>query len=155
MDQKAPLTALAEGRKYVIKKEWDTPDTVSYTYEFPGNFTVTFMNTYVSSVSDGAIEFRGTKGTLKIDRRYLAVYPEGVKWVPGTSLPEPEILMRSEHDGTRDHLQNFLDCMRSRKSPNAPVGAAHEAARTCHLGNIALRRGQKVTWDSKREKVVL
>jgi len=41
-------------------------------------------------------------------------------------------------------MRNFLDCLRSRKEPNAPVRLCASAARTAHLGNQALRKGAKV-----------
>jgi hypothetical protein len=42
-------------------------------------------------------------------------------------------------------MKNFLDCVRSRKQPAAPVAAGVSAARAAHLGNQALRRGARVT----------
>ena len=70
-----------------------------------------------------------------------------MKWAPGKNAPEPEILVRSEHDGTLDHVKNFLDCVRNRKTPSAPIQAGHEAARTGWIANLALKRGAKVNWD--------
>ena len=62
--------------------------------------------------------------------------------------------MRSEGDGTVDHVMNFLECMRSRKTPNAPIQAGFEAARTSWIGNMALRRGMKVAWDASRNRAL-
>jgi hypothetical protein len=62
--------------------------------------------------------------------------------------------VRSEHDGTLDHVKNFLDCVRSRKTPNAPIRIGNEAARTSWIGDIALKRGAKVSWDAKNGRVV-
>jgi predicted dehydrogenase len=152
MGQSAPLTATTTGQLYDFK--WDAPDTITSVYEFPGNFMVAFTGAYNHSVDDGGIEFRGSQATLKIDREHLAVYSEDQKWVPGTMEPEPEIFVRSEHDGTLDNVGNFLDCVRSRKTPNANIHVGFEAARTSWLGNIALKRGMKTVWDSMKGKVV-
>ncbi len=148
MGQPAPKTASTTGDLYLMN--WQCPDTITAVYEFPVNFTVTFTGALNNSVDDGGIEFRGTDATLKVDRTRLAVYPEGVKWASGTQAPEPEIFVRSEHDGTIDHVRNFLDCVRSRKTPNAPIQAGFEAARTSWLGNIALKRGMKTVWDATK-----
>ncbi len=51
------------------------------------------------------------------------------------------------------HLQNWLDCIRSRKTPNAHIRVAHQAARTSHLANAALRAGHLLRWNSATEKV--
>ena len=62
-----PVTAAATGRNYNLKL-WDAPDTVTVTLEFPKNFMAAYLGTYVSRVDDGGLEFRGDRGTLKIDR---------------------------------------------------------------------------------------
>jgi predicted dehydrogenase len=152
MNQPAPQTATTTGDLYLMN--WQCPDTITTAYEYPGSFTVAFTGALNDSIDDGGIEFRGTKATLKIDRSHLAVYPEGVKWAPGSQAPPPEIFARSEHDGTIDHVKNFLDCVRTRKTPNAPVTVGFEAARASWIGNIALKRGLKTVWDAAEEKVI-
>jgi len=152
MNQPAPRTATTTGQTYIFK--WECPDAVTTALEFPGDFMVAFTGAYNCSISDGGIEFRGSEATLRIDRAHLAVYSEGVEWEPGTMAPKPEIYVRSERDGTIDHVKNFLDCVRSRKTPTAPIQAGFEAARTGWLANIALRRGSKITFDPTTNKIV-
>jgi predicted dehydrogenase len=152
MGQSAPLTATTTAQLYEFK--WDAPDVITAVFEFPGDFMVAFTGANNHSIDDGGIEFRGGKATLKIDREHLAVYSEGMKSVPGTLAPEPEIFVRAERDGTLDNVKNFLDCMRSRKTPNANIQAGFEAARTSWIGNIALKRGMKTVWDPTQGKVV-
>ena len=72
----------------------------------------------------GGIVFRGRRAMMKINRDGFAVYPEGIIAREKTQYPEPEITMRSLADGTIDHMRNFLDCVRSRKKPNADVDSA-------------------------------
>ncbi len=151
MGQPAPKTATTTGELYIMK--WQAPDTITAVYEYPGDFTVTFTGALNNGIDDGGIEFRGTEATLKIDREHLAVYPEGVKSAPSSNVPEPEIFVRAEHDGTLDHVKNFLDCVRSRKKPNASIQAGFEAARASWIGNIALKRGMKTVWDASKGKV--
>ena len=152
MGQPAPHSATTTGDVY--RMPWQAPDTLTAAYEYPGNFMVTFTGAINSSVDDGGIEFRGSEATLKIDRSHMAVYPEGARSVPGTLTPDPEILVRSERDGAIDNVKNFLDCLGSRKTPNANIHIAFEAARTSWIGNIALKRGKKVIWDASQGKAV-
>ena len=135
----APLSAVSSGHNYNIKI-WEAPDTVSTTLEFP-NFTCAYLGTYVSRVDDGGLEFRGELGTLKIDRARLAFYRDATEYARGSLTPEPEIFVRSSGDGSVSHLQNWMDCIRSRKTPNANIRVAHHAARTAHIANAALRAG--------------
>ena len=152
MDVDAPLTAAATGRNYHLKL-WEAPDTVTVTLEFPKNFMAAYLGTYVSRVDDGGLEFRGDRGTLKIDRARLAFYRDDSAYAPGSHTPEPEIFVRSSGDGTFTHMQNWLDCLRSRKRPNAHIRVAHQAARTSHLANAALRTGRQVRWNESAQKI--
>jgi predicted dehydrogenase len=152
MDVDAPLSATATGRNYNIRL-WEAPDTVNATLDFPKNFMAAYLGTYVSRVDDGGLEFRGDRGTLKIDRARLAFYRDDAAWAAGTNAPEPDIYIRSSGDGTLTHLANWLDCIRSRKTPNAHIRVAHQAARTAHIANAALRAGHLVRWNAGAETV--
>lgn len=152
MGQTAPLTATTTGDLYIMK--WQCPDTITAAFEYPGKFMVTYTGALNDSIDDGGIVFRGTKATLKIDRAHLAVYPEGIPWQPGKNYPEPELYGRSEHDGTIEHVRNFLDCLRTRKSPNANIEIGFEAARTSWIGNIAFKRGMKTVWNAAEGRAV-
>ena len=150
MDVDAPLSAVTTGHNYNIKL-WEAPDTVNTTIEFPKNFMAAYLGTYVSRVDDGGLEFRGEKGTLKVDRARLAFYRDDAVYAAGTLTPEPDIYVRSSGDGTVTHLQNWLDCIRSRKQPNAHIRVAHESARTSHIANAALKAGHAVKWNARAE----
>jgi predicted dehydrogenase len=151
MGQSAPKAATTVGALYA--NEWQCPDTMTATFEYPGDFMVTFTGAINSSVEDGGITFCGSDATLKIDRAHLALYPEAEPRVKGTMEPEPEIFMRSEHEGTLDNAANFVDCMHTRKSPNANIHVGFEAARASLIGNIALKRGMKVAWDATKGRI--
>ncbi len=153
MSQNAPLTASATGSNHYFK-HWDCPDTITAAFEYPGDFTVMYNGTMTSSVDYGGIEFRGEKGTLKIDRQRLAVYSEAEpRSDTSASLPEPEILVRSTGDGTGSHLENFLACVRSRQNPAADVRVGFAASRASHLGNVSLRRGARIRFDAATGKI--
>lgn len=49
------------------------------------------------------------------------------------------------------HLQNWIDCIKSRKRPVADVEIGHRTATVCHLGNIARWTGRRLHWDPKKE----
>jgi predicted dehydrogenase len=151
LGQPLAQTATTTGDLYLMK--WQCPDTITAVYEYPGNTMVTFTGALSNSIDDGGIVFRGTKATLKIDRAQLLVYPEGARWQDGMLYPAPEVHVRSERDGTIEHVVNFLDCMRSRKAPNANIEVGFEAARASWLGNIALKRGLKTVWNESLERV--
>ena len=150
MNVDAPLSATAIGHNYYIPL-WEAPDTVDAAIEFPSNFMAAYLGSYVTKVDDGGLEFRGDRGTLKIDRARLAFYRDDAAYAAGTNAPEPEIYVRSSGDGTLTHLQNWLECIRNRKQPNAHIRVGHQAARTSHITNAALRAGHTVRWDASSE----
>lgn len=115
------------------------PDTVTATISFDRNYTVAFDSCLLGSLEGGGIVFRGEKAMMRLNRDGFAVYPEGVKPFEATGLPDPTVEMKSTGDGTRTNVENWLECIRSRKAPNANIRAAVEAASTCQLANQSMR----------------
>jgi predicted dehydrogenase len=55
---------------------------------------------------------------------------------------------------SNDHMGNFIDCVKSRKTPICPADVGHRSASLCHLGVIAIRLGRKLSWDPAKEEFV-
>ena len=143
MGQDTPIAAGATGGRGVIP-EFEAPDTIAAAYEYPG-FTVTHNGTLIGSLDGINITFRGTDAMLKINRDGFNVYQERAPIVASTGFPAPLLSARSTGDGTIDHVNNFLDCIRTRNTPNADIRSAVAAARAAHLGNQAYRTASRVT----------
>jgi predicted dehydrogenase len=150
MDVAAPLSVVTSGSRYAL--EWECPDTITCALDYPKNFSVTYEGTMASNVDDGGMEIRGVKGTMKLDRNRLAVYPEGAAQGGKPGEAPPEVLIESRGDGTVAHIRNFLDCVKSRKTPTANIRVAVEAARASHLGNLALKQDRRVKWNAQQER---
>ena len=60
----------------------------------------------------------------------------------------------AEEDATALHAKNFIECVRSRQKPAADVEIGHRSTIVPHLGNIAIRTGRKLRWDSIKEEIV-
>jgi len=143
LGQDTPSAATAIGGQNVVP-EFECPDTLSAAFEYPG-FTVTHNATLVGTLEGINITFRGTDGMMKLNRDGFTVYQERAPIVGSTGLPAPLISARSTGEGTVDHVNNFLDCVRSRQTPNADIRSAVAAARAAHLGNQAYRTASRVT----------
>jgi predicted dehydrogenase len=139
-DQPREAQMLAD--KYVFD-QWDCPDTIQAAFRYPG-FDVGYEGMMNSSIDGGGLEFRGTEATLKIDRTGFAVYRESVE-----NGQNPVLTEHSFRDGTITHMENFFECIKTRKEPNAPVEAGVAAARAGHLGNLAFRHGGQITWPQR------
>jgi predicted dehydrogenase len=151
MDVTAPASVVTSGNRYAL--DWECPDTITCALDYPKNFSVTYHGTMASSVDDGGLEIRGTKGTMKLDRSYLAVYPEGGELIGKLGQMKPETLIESGGDGTVAHVRNFLDCVKSRRTPTANIRVAVEAARAAHLGNLALKQDRRIRWNAQQERI--
>jgi predicted dehydrogenase len=139
-DQPSCAQILAD--KYVFE-HWDCPDTLQAALRYPG-FDVVYEGLMASSIDDGGLEFRGTEATLKLNRDGFSVYREGVP-----AKENPVLKADSFRDGTISHMQNFFDCIKSRKEPTAPVETGVAAARAGHIANLAYHRGGQIAWPPK------
>jgi len=139
-DQPRDVQMLAD--KYMFK-QWDCPDTVQAALRYPG-FDVVYEGMMGSSIDDGGLEFRGTDATLKLNRSGFGIYHEGVP-----AKDNPVVKADSFRDGTIDHIQNFFDCIKTRKEPNAPVEAGVAAARAGQIANLAYRGAGQIAWPPK------
>ncbi|MCU1323306.1 MAG: Myo-inositol 2-dehydrogenase [Acidobacteriaceae bacterium] len=137
-----PSKAQMLGDKYIFD-QWDCPDTIQAAFRYPG-FDVVYEGMMSSSIDDGGLEFRGTDATLKLTRNGFSLYREGIKGDQNPILSE-----HSLQDGTISHMENFFDCIRSRKEPTAPVETGVAAARAGHIGNLAYNHGGQTNWPVK------
>ena len=48
-------------------------------------------------------------------------------------------------------MGNFFDCVKERRKPISDVESQHRSVSTCHLGNISMKLGRPLLWDSKKE----
>jgi predicted dehydrogenase len=137
-----PTAAVAAGGIYLYNDGRDTPDNVNFAVEYPEKLNVTFEATLTDMIPAGAadIVFMGTGGRLNIFRW-------GYKFVPSKENAQ---LGEVTGAGTDDyHMANWLDCIRTRKQPNADAVTGHYSAMACHLGNIAYKQGNRAVWQKE------
>jgi len=144
-DSKPPLAAQEHGAAYQIKG-YETPDTFCAVFEYPkfmATWTLTYTNNFHNSWS---IIFQGREGTLELDgfgaHFYKGRWPRD--WRDNPPKPEHEI---TKSLLSNPHTDNFLECMRSRKQPNAPVEIGHQAVSALHLANAAHHAKRRAVLD--------
>lgn len=139
-----------------IYKDWDhkTPKPASHddrrfwpvSMRYADGIEVKFLG------PNDPIRFHGERGTMKVRRNYFAVDPPELI----TSGPGPEIAAKWKGSGhvARPHLQNWIDCIRSRDVPHAPVEVGHRTVTICHLANIARELNRPLKWNAETELFV-
>ncbi len=161
MGIKAPSSAMSAGGKFGYPNDaMETPDTQQVIWEFP-QFSMIWEHALGvgrgPEAREHGVVFHGNNGVLVVDRGGWEVYPETdridkpVREYKMTGLPRQG---GSGEDYHLKHVQNFVDCMRSRQRPRSDVEIGHNSMIACHLGNIALRLQRQVRWDVENERMV-
>jgi predicted dehydrogenase len=112
--------------------------------------TTTAENPAGSVVKPGqrnGIRFEGTNGWIWVNREEIKANDDDLLATP---LPAgAQRLYVSD-----DHMGNFFDCMRSRKTTVCPPEVGHRSVTMCHLGTMAIRSWKELHWDPAAEKFV-
>ena len=140
-----PLRVMGLGANHTYPNNFaETFDTLSVFYGFP-NFLIQWSNVTIESGPYGmnyGLEFKGTKGTLVVNREKMELYPQG-----GNQPAQQWKPTNNEH---YDHTTNFIECVRSRRFDTAcTIQNGAFCAKIAHLGNIAARTGHALTYDDQ------
>jgi predicted dehydrogenase len=145
-----PLEVSGMGRKLFFDDDQQTPDTMSIAFNYPGRvllFEMRIWNPYGMEGADNAVAVYGSDGMVQIGR-----------WGPGRTgfrVYDAKGKLAHEDYGSEPdtHARNFVDCVKSRKAPNAEIEIGHISSLHCHLGNIVARTGRAVKFDPKTETI--
>lgn len=148
-----PAEAVTIGDNFNTKGIWETPDTIQTLLRYPEQKTqVYFEGTFVNARNAAMLEFMGTQGTLYLDRGRFEVHPERNSKVEAREMVIGEGPRGAdfyiEPPGEILHLSNWVECVRSRQTPNAPVEAGVTAVLPAHQGNRAYRERKVVRWPA-------
>jgi predicted dehydrogenase len=163
MGEKAPVAISAHGGRYAVDDDRTIPDTMEVTYEFASGSIATFCIYEASSggmFPYGEVELRGTKGTLyadedgyKITGNKKGQFQTWDKLIEDESFTSKNEILTdgSSGDSTRTLVSNFIDCIKTRKSPLCPLEEGHRSTSFAHLANIALKVRSRLEWDASKE----
>ena len=98
-------------------------------------------------IIDHGTAFEGTDGWIHVDRSYLHLQQEELKRVDEGSF-------HCKLVQSNNHVRNFLDCIKSREETVSPIDAAVAGDTLCHIADIAMRLGRKLTFNFKNERFV-
>ena len=144
MDNSGPL--LVEGEATFHPDGYhEVTQTIRLKYTYPQG--VSMLVGQGQKDIRGGTTFIGEKGTIYVNRGQLSS-------TPGDIINEPLTDDDVHLYESKNHVDNFLDCIKSRELPVCDVEIGHRSATACHLGNIVARTGETVRWDAVRERVV-
>jgi predicted dehydrogenase len=170
-----PRSVVANGGIYAWhdgRKNWDTITAV-FDYGSANDMTTGFQVNFSSRMHNGdekpAEIYYSNGGELNLITNQVS--PRGglikkfademkmqANLLPELSLSEVEPVIASANTGgdklTSNHIRNWMECIRSRQQPNAPVEAGYSHSIATIMTNAAVHTGQKVTFDEKTQEVM-
>jgi predicted dehydrogenase len=131
----------------------DQPESVvaiaEYPEDFVGVFTVNYAAMQYKSRNDQLNQLDGDQARMDIGREDLNVYMKGAEDTAALTKHSP----KGFGWATDLHVQNFLECVRTRKTPTAPMRLAFQAALVVQLVNLSLKNGRRYKWNAATMKV--
>ncbi|MCU1268753.1 MAG: hypothetical protein JWN74_47 [Acidobacteriaceae bacterium] len=153
LDLPLPTAAYMSGGVFSEKDGREVPDTIAVTLDFPDDVVVTWQSTFSNRRyglgqrilgRDGTIEYIAGANDMvsgKSDEQ-IRFYPESVNRPNGAAL--------TGNSPTPSHMANWIDCMRSRKTPNSPVELGYRTAVVAHMSNLSYREKRRVTLEEAK-----
>lgn len=153
LDLPLPTAAYMSGGVFSEKDGRQVPDTISVTVDFPNDVVVAFQSTFSNRRyglgqrilgSDGTIEYVAGSNDMVTGRSQeeIRYYPEDVNRPKGAAI--------KGESPSQNHIANWIDCMRSRKTPNAPVELGYRSAVVAHMANLSYRKKRRLTFEEAK-----
>jgi predicted dehydrogenase len=137
----------------VHKPGVDTPESVVVVAEYPEDFIGVFSINYAAmryrTRNDQLNSLDGDRARMDIGREELKVYMLGA---------EETVAIAKKSAGGFDqatdlHVENFLECVQTRRTPTAPMALGVQSALVVQMANLSLRQGRRLKWNAEQKKV--
>jgi myo-inositol 2-dehydrogenase / D-chiro-inositol 1-dehydrogenase len=153
-----PTSVDAKGTIPIISNGFNVPTAFGGVVRYPSG-----VELVVAEKGRSGVLFEGEKGRIFVNRGVLDGTP--VKDLKDNPLPRGDFTLydfdnldRPERVGKLDaivnHMGNFFDCVRERKTPISDCESQHRSATTCHMVNLSIRLGRPLKWDAKKEEFI-
>jgi predicted dehydrogenase len=150
----APNEVHGFGRKIFFDDDQITPDTMNITFNYQDKaiiFEMRIWNPYGMEGQENGVAIYGTEGVMHIGRWPV----EGGRKYGYRVYDKQHKLVAEELIDTENwHARNFIDCVRSRKAPNAEIEIGYVSSLHSHLANIVVKTGRNLKFDPKTDNIV-
>jgi predicted dehydrogenase len=137
----------------VHKEGVDTPESVVVIAEYPEDFLAVFTINYAAmhyrARNDQLNQLDGHQARLDIGREDFKLYRQG-------NEEQPEVAQHSElgfSHATDLHVANFLECVKTRQTPTAPMRLGFQAVLVIQMANMARKQGRRLRWNAQTNQV--
>lgn len=155
-----PTRVTSAGGRYHYDDDWEFPDTQTATFEYPGRKMIVWeslsSNGWRQQGRGVGITFHGEDGSLHIDGNGYTVYDRKMQVLREVKNVEAGELTTIGPGDRLDayHVINFLDAVRGKATPTAPIDEGHTSTLMAHLANIAWKTGRALTCDPATGRVL-
>jgi predicted dehydrogenase len=154
LDLPVPTAAYMSGGVFSEKDGREVPDTIAVTLDFPNDLVVTWQSTFSNSRFGAGDRILGSHGTIErlmgSTDMVIGKSTSGIRYYhEKANRPDGTTIEGQAKD--QNHFANFIDCVRSRKEPNAPVDIGFRSAIAAHMANLSYRRKERVTRETARQ----
>ena len=152
MNASFPISVNASGGK-PHKPGADTSEAVvaiaEYPEDFLGIFTINYAAMRYKTRNDQLNQLDGDKARMDVGREDCKVFLAGAEDAPAMTT-----ISRFGFGRATDlHVQNFLECVRTRKTPTAPMRVAFPAALVVQMANMSMKLGRRMRWNDTTNRV--
>ncbi len=145
LDRTGPVEVEGKG-DYPADGIYDAPTAYRFTCKYANGLTMIVANDRQVPHGMGTCWY-GEKGWIHVSR--------GGFWAEPADVLNEVIGPNETHlYESRDHTQNFLDCVKTRRETVTPIDIAWRSITVGHLGEIAMLLGRKVQWDPDKLEFV-
>lgn len=145
-----PTEVSGSGAKLFFDDDQQTPDTINATFRYPGKmmmFEMRIWNPYAMEGTENGVAVYGSEGMVQIAKWDRL-------WGYKVFDDKGKLVTHEKSQGEDEaHVRNFLDCVRTRKAPNAEIEIGFRSVVHCHLANIVARTGRTVRYDAAANTV--
>ena len=148
----APKRVTCGGGRYFFKDDWETPDTMTATFDY-GDKEIVWEGRSCAlrgfEDSQFGVSFHGENGCMVTTNTSAKIYDAKDKFVREITSDQ-----KSPLSYDLDHFQNFIDGIREGKELRAEIGEGQKSTTLCHLANIAWRTGRTLDFDPQSRKII-
>jgi len=146
--ERFPKSAVTLTGKKVWEDDFTCPEVIQTLLEYPNGMLVSYATSF--GLGNGNLmHFLGTRGMI-----------DSTDWdkpiVSGKGTEDPD---RIKKDGPVEpveitpHMQNWLQCLRTRRQPNANVDAGYQHGVACILSDMAMISGRRMVYDAEKREI--
>jgi predicted dehydrogenase len=157
LDLKIPQHVTMVGANY-LSPEMQVPDTMNVSMIQREKILFTWNSMFGNNLMGaGYDEALGNKGTILRDEsanvRFIPQEKKAVAPNLGAAPGKPPDIVGMSDESVL-HMQNFFDCVRSRKETDCPLELGFRSAIACRMAVESYRQGRTVGWDEEMEEII-